>query len=622
MSPRWSEAKIEEIQRANDIVEVVSSYLPLKRGGKDFKACCPFHAEKTPSFNVSPAKQIFKCFGCGKGGSVFQFVMARENVTFPEAVRMLADRAGIVLEEERREEKNPNEPDRSRVFKTLAWAVQVFERLLAETETGRPGREYIARRGFTDETVKTYRLGLAPDAWDAMLRAAAKRGVGEQLLLAAGLVVPRSEGGGFYDRFRNRLIFPIFDSLNRPIAFGGRTLGDDPAKYLNSPETVVFNKSQNLYGLTLARDSMAESRRVIVMEGYTDCMMAHQAGIENVVATLGTSLTRSHVKLLKRYVDEVVLIYDGDAAGQTAADRAVQIFLEEEMSVRIVTLPDDLDPCDFLLAGRKDEFAALVAAAPEALEFKWRLVREQFDQAETVPGRRRAVEAMLEALAAQPAWAQNQDGLKRDLVLARMAAVCGVEEQSLRERLGELAKRARSQSRREDGVGPGGKEEKEKAEPAADYDDRRDKPERLILRVLLAAPQRIVEMAAKLPVDGMKYELHRKLYGQMVEMQEQLAEKGISLLWGRLEEEPVAELAAELVGLEEEEEKLAALLEDSLAALKRLNARDELETLRPSTAGAQSEEEDARMLRRVQEAALKHKDGKGPVPARMWPSEK
>jgi len=600
MSPRWSEAKIEEIQRANDIVEVVSSYLPLKRGGKDFKACCPFHAEKTPSFYVSPAKQIFKCYGCGKGGSVYQFVMARENVTFPEAVRMLADRAGVVLEEERREDKNPNEPDRSRVFKTVAWAMQVFERILADEERGRPGREYIARRGFTDESVKTYRLGLAPDSWDAMLKAAGKRGVSEQLLLAAGLVVPRSEGGGFYDRFRNRLIFPIFDSMNRPIAFGGRTLGDDPAKYLNSPETVVFNKSNNLYGLTLARDSMTASRRVIVMEGYTDCMMAHQAGVENVVATLGTSLTRNHVRLLKRYVDEVVLIYDGDAAGQNAADRAVQIFLEEELSVRIVTLPDDLDPCDFLLAGRKDEFAALVDAAPEALEFKWRLVRQQFADADTIPGRRRAVETMLEALAAQPAWTQNQDGLKRDLVLSRMATVMGVEERSLRERLAELSKRARSQARREDDPGPGGREEK-KVEPAADYGSLRGRTERLILQVLVAAPQRIGETAARLSAKQLKYELHRKLFAQMVEMQEQLAAKGIGLLWGRLEEEPVAELAAELVGLEEEDGKLAALLEDSLATLKRLNARDELEALRPNKAAAQSEEDDARMLRRVQE---------------------
>jgi DNA primase len=448
--------------------------------------------------------------------------------------------------------------------------------------------------------VKTYRLGLAPDSWDAILKAAGKRGVSEQLLMAAGLVVPRSEGGGFYDRFRNRLIFPIFDSLNRPIAFGGRTLGEDPAKYLNSPETVVFNKSNNLYGLTLARDGMAATRRVIVMEGYTDCMMAHQAGLENVVATLGTSLTRSHVRLLKRYVDEVVLIYDGDAAGQNAADRAVQIFLEEELSVRIVTLPDDLDPCDFLLAGRKDEFAALVDAAPEAMEFKWRLVRQQFDEAATVPGRRRAVEAMLEALAAQPAWSQNQDGLKRDLVLSRMAAVMGVEERSLRERLAELGKRARSQARREDEVGPGGREE-EKVEPAADYDKRRDVQERLILRVLLAAPQRIGETVARLPVDVMKYELNRKLYGQMVEMQEQLAAKGIGLLWGRLEEEPVAELAAELVGLEEEEEKLVEMLEEALATLKRIEDCDELEAQRPRLAAPKSAEDETAMLRRVQE---------------------
>lgn len=599
LAGRLSQATIEEVQRANDIVEVVSSYIPLKRAGKDFKACCPFHAEKTPSFFVVPAKQIFKCFGCGKGGSVFQFVMARENVTFPEAVRTLAERAGVRIEEEQTRggpQSKDEGPDRSRVLKTVAWAVQVFERMLQDETQGGPGREYLARRGFTQETIARFRLGFAPDSWDALTLAAAKRGVDVQLLLAAGLVVPRNDGTGCYDRFRNRAMFPIVDTLNRPIAFGGRTLGDDPAKYLNSPETVVFSKSRNLYGLVQAREAVQKLRQVIVVEGYTDCIMAHQVGVEHVVATLGTSLTREHVRLLKRYVDEVLLIFDGDRAGQSAADRAIQIFLEEELSVRIVTLPDNLDPCDFLAQGRKDEFLALMASAPDALEYKWALVRQQFGEADSVRGKRQAVEAILTGIAALPLWLQKGDAVKRDLVLAKMAHVLGIEEKSLRETLGRLVRQNRSSARYEEDAGPS--QPVDEPSPTRG-DDLRSRAERLVLEALLASPQRIAGTRERLSPESVQDSVHRRLYETLLALEDRLVAEGVSVLWSRIEDEPVATLAADLVaGREaardaesEEEDKTETLLADALATLKRLSVRDELPDVRQELSASRTEEE-------------------------------
>jgi len=618
---KLSEATIEEVQRANDIVEVVSSYLPLKRSGKDYKACCPFHQEKTPSFYVSPSKQIFKCFGCGKGGSVFQFVMARENITFPEAVRMLAERAGVRIEEESSRSRGITDSgiDRSRVFKVTAWAARLFERLLADDTVGRPGREYLARRGFTAETIERFHLGFVPDAWDTLVRAAASRGIDAVLLEAAGLAIPRNHGPGYYDRFRNRVIFPICDALNRPIGFGGRTLGDDPAKYLNSPDTMIFNKSFNLYGLTAARDAMTAARRAIVVEGYTDCLMAQQVGLANVVATLGTSLTTGHVRLLKRYVDEVVLIFDGDLAGQNAADRALAVFLAEELGVRIVTLPDNHDPCDILLQGRKDEFLALVDASPDAMEYKWRLVRQQFAASDTVAGRRRAVEAMLETIAAQPAWTQGGDPLRRDLVLARMAQVLGVAEQSLRERLAALSRRAAGQARQYeqmDGLPADRPTDREISS------DLRSRAERLILQVLMAWPEQIAATAARRPPERIRLATHQTLYRKLVELDRRLQDEGLPVLWSHLQDEAVARLASDLAGdvpdAGPDREKLTTMLEDALATLNRLDERDELATVRNQISAGENEEERRAALRRLRQL---RKDSHGFLPPGMTPRQ-
>lgn len=617
MSGRFSDVFLEEVQRANDIVEVISSYLPLKRAGKDFKACCPFHAEKTPSFTVSPSKQFFKCFGCGKGGSVFQFVMSRENITFPEAVEMLAERAGIALEKNSRQQTGSDggqggEIVRRDIYKVVAWAAKQYRNWLADAEIGTAGSDYLKRRGFTGETARDFQLGFAPDAWDRLARAGQRMRFSPQLLMAAGLVIPRSSGDGYYDRFRNRVMFPIFDSLNRVIAFGGRTLGDDPAKYLNSPDTPVFDKSRNLYGLTTARDGMTQSRRAIVVEGYTDCIMAHQSGLDNVVATLGTSLTHGHVQLLRRYVDEVVLVYDGDQAGINAADRAVQVFLEEELRVRIATLPGGLDPCDMLGSGDVEGFRGLIESAPDALEYKWRLVQRQFCEADTVRGQRRALEAMLETLAAQPALTEGGDGLKRDLLLAHMASVLGIEERNLRLRLKELAQRQRRRAADYGDSSPvqggavaadqhGGSPAQNSGGTADErLDELRRRAERLILSIVLAAPAQLVRHADRLDERIFGDERHRRLFVAVRELGERMAEEGQGIIWPHLQDTALVTLAAELIDDEPPLDRLDVMLEDALSTLQRLRAGQELAALKRQAAEGESEQDRRAALMKLQ----------------------
>ncbi|MGB3195104.1 MAG: DNA primase, partial [Phycisphaerae bacterium] len=312
MSGLYADDMLDEVARANDIVEVVSSYFPLKRAGKDHKALCPFHPEKTPSFTVSRSKQIFKCFGCGRGGSVFNFVMLRENVTFPEAVRILAERAGIALRQQAGRGK-PQGPGRD-VRKALEWATLFFEGNLRHPTLGEPARNYLAARGFNKQSLEVFHLGFAPAGWDNLLKAAQGENVPVRLLELTGLVVPRDDGSGCYDRFRGRLMFPITDALSRPIGFGGRSLGDETPKYLNSPETALVRKTESLSGLPQARARIEQTRRAVVVEGYTDVVMANQVGVTNVVATLGTALTGEHVRVLRRYADEVVLVFDSDEA--------------------------------------------------------------------------------------------------------------------------------------------------------------------------------------------------------------------------------------------------------------------------------------------------------------------
>lgn len=347
---RYPQTFIEDLRRQADIVRIVGDHVALKKKGANWMACCPFHKEKTPSFSVSPAKEIYYCFGCHKGGSVFDFVMEVERVSFPEAIKIVAEKTGMPLpqvEEDSRFEVRRQEIDE--VIELNQWALEWWEQQLERGDAeSRVAREYLTKRQITDETRKTFQLGYAPDNWEALSAHLKKKGATQFQIERSGLVVKKEEGGS-YDRFRGRLIVPVLDVRGRPIAFGGRTLKpDEGAKYINSPETAAYTKGRNLFGLNLTRDEIRRDGFAILVEGFLDLIVPYQFGIRNVVASLGTSLTPEQAKLLSRFARKVVVNYDGDRAGVQAAKKAIEILLAEDLEVKVLVLPDGADPDEFV----------------------------------------------------------------------------------------------------------------------------------------------------------------------------------------------------------------------------------------------------------------------------------
>lgn len=432
----------DRIREASDIVNVVSSYVTLKRAGRNFKGLCPFHTEKTPSFNVLPDKQIFKCFGCGQGGDVFKFIQAKEGLGFMEAREMLARRAGISIEIERptvRTATGPSAPTKSDIERVNRWASRWFLKQLWETSAGEAARDYVARRGMNENSAQTFMLGFAPAGFDALRNAVAAANIPVEWVVAAGLL-KRRDDGGTYDAFRNRLIFPIFDAMNRVIGFGGRALDDDPAKYLNSPQTLLFDKSRCLFGLHSAKDAFAKTRKAIVVEGYVDCLMAQQFGFQHTVATLGTALTSEHVRLLRRYVDGVVLVFDSDEAGQRAADRSLGVFVTEKLDVQLSHVPKGKDPADLLLSDGAEAFEAVLTSAVDALEFKWNQVMSRYRDGASGSDRSRAIEEYLSLVASSTDFG-TIDPIQRGLILNQVGKLLGLPIEEVHRQLRIVSRR-------------------------------------------------------------------------------------------------------------------------------------------------------------------------------------
>lgn len=421
---------ILEVKRAVDIVEIVSGYFPLKRAGSNYKALCPFHEEKTPSFNVNPERQIFVCFGCGKKGDVITFVMEQERVDYPEAIRILADKAGVRVRY--REGGAPEGPGREDLYRVNEWAAGVFRSLLKEAPEAQAAREFLARRGVKEETAELFRLGYSMAAWEDLVGRARRAGFSEALLAAAGLAVPREGRGGCYDRFRGRVMFPIAAPQGRVVAFGARALGEEQPKFLNSPETAVFSKGRGFYGLSLAREELERTRTAYVVEGYLDVIVPYQAGVRGLVATLGTALTREHLKVLRRYADKVVLVFDADAAGRKAAERGLDLLLSENMDVFVAELPAGMDPDDVVLRHGPDRLRECLERPREIFDFLMAALSARHGEG-TPSAKARIVEEMLERLGQIP------DPVKRELLLQALAARFGLEERALRARLERAA---------------------------------------------------------------------------------------------------------------------------------------------------------------------------------------
>jgi len=365
---RYSEEILDEIRNRLEIVELISEYVSLKPSGKGYKGLCPFHQEKTPSFMVDSERQIFHCFGCGEGGNIFTFIMKMEKVKFPEAVKILADKAGIALPTF----ENQNikiAPDRELIFRLNEIAADYYHKNLFSAQ-GKSAQQYLLKRNFTKEIIKKFQLGYALPGYEHLMSILLAKKIPLSDLFKAGLVVKSSKSGKTMDYFRNRIIFPIFNLQGNIIAFGGRVLDDKLPKYINSPETAVYSKAKHLYGLFQAKKSIRQKNQVIIVEGYTDVLMAHQYGFENVVASLGTALTSQQIDLVKRYADEVLVAFDSDTAGKIATLRSLNMIKKAVRKVRIISLPLDSDPADVLLKEGKNYFSNLLDKALPLIDYK------------------------------------------------------------------------------------------------------------------------------------------------------------------------------------------------------------------------------------------------------------
>ena len=432
--------KVSEVRERASILEVVSDYVSLRKSGANYQGLCPFHGEKTPSFNVNPAKGIFHCFGCGVGGNAFSFIMKIEGLSFPEAVKFLAKRVGVTIEERPPTPQEKRRLDeREELYRVNDLAADFYRRVLMKDAAGEAGRRYLERRGVDAATAEAYRLGFAPDRWDSLIRHLEQKKVPLAAAETLGLI-RHKEGGGYYDTFRNRLLFTIADIQGRPIGFGGRVLDDSLPKYINSPESPVYRKSEVLFGVNLARQAMREQGAAIVVEGYFDHLALHQAGVHHAVATCGTALTGEHLKLLQRYAGKVYTLFDSDSAGSKATCRAMELFLGGALPAFVVELPEGEDPDSFLKKEGSGAFADRVARARPIFEWFFRYTVRAAGTG-TVEGKVQVVEELA------PHLKKITNPVERDLYVREIARVLGVNERALMRKVGGAAVAAAEFSR-------------------------------------------------------------------------------------------------------------------------------------------------------------------------------
>jgi len=501
----------EQIRQAVDIVDLIGSHIPLRREGRGYKGICPWHDDTRPSLQVNPQRQSFKCWVCDIGGDIFSFVMKVEGVEFREALSMLAERAGIPLERPRG--GGPTRDEKVNLYDVMRWANEQYHECLLHAPEAAPARAYLADRHITQESVRAFRLGFAPMQWDWLLERARPTATSTQTLEEAGLVGRSASRGTLYDRFRGRVLFPIRDVQGRPVAIGGRVLRAeaDPnaAKYINSPETPLFSKHRLLYGLDRAREAIMRTRTAVVVEGYTDCIVAHQSGVDNTVAVLGTALGEQHIRLLRRFADRVILVLDGDDAGRRRANEVLELFIAEQVDLRIATLRDGLDPCDFLLQYGPDEFRRELEASVDALEHKFQVATRDVDLGSSPLAIQQALEQVLATLAKAPRLRDDTTShmrLLEEQLLHRLARRFAVPEEAVRARLSVL----RRGSRRAPA------DRSEASAPSAPIDVW----ERELLEALVQSPESLTEVAGQVAVESISFGPYRRILRKCADLVE------------------------------------------------------------------------------------------------------
>jgi len=543
-------ALTQRIKEANDIVDVVGSYINLRPAGPTFKGLCPFHDDQRPSFDVDPRRQRYKCWACGAYGDVIKFVQEFEHIEFLEARELLARRAGITLENHK---KNPQEPSRASMLDVMRWAQAQFQESLLETPQAETARKYLGERRLTGESVRKFGLGYAPDSWDWLAGRAMNDGMPADLLETVGLIAKRNEGRGYYDRFRDRVIFPIRDLRGQTVGFGGRILptspqlqrDNPPPKYYNSAETPLFSKSDQLYGIDVAREAATKAGCLAIVEGYTDVMMAHQHGVCHVVATMGTALNARHIKKIRNLVQRVVLVFDADAGGETGIGRALEVFVNQDLDLRVATLPEGLDPCDLLSAQGPAPFREALEQAVDVFEYKLQRVWAR-EASQGLEGQRRASDQMLTILAATP----QERSVKLELMINRIAHRLNLKEETLWKRLRELRERRTDAGRADTDrwergqpltpapslQGGEGRLAEERSAPAAPY-------ERELLELLLADASLVARASAEVTLDEVEHPGLRTILDGLYRLHAEGLTADLDHLHGRLNNERLLDWA-------------------------------------------------------------------------------
>lgn len=478
------EDKISEIKNTVDIVDIISDVVTLKKTGKNYIGLCPFHSEKTSSFTVSPEKKIFHCFGCQAGGNVFTFIMKNEGISFPEAVRVIAAKCGIDIPAQRLSQGEKRKiSEREKLLDVNRQAMAYFCNILSNSATGKNAKEYLKKRKINKEIIKGFALGYAQEGWDNLTSYFLKKKISPTLLENSGLIIPRKKGSGFYDRFRGRIIFPIFNISSQVIGFGGRVMDDsDPknAKYLNSPETPVYNKSSSLYGLNKAKDKLREYKTVFIVEGYFDLLALQQHNIINSVATLGTSLTAEHVRLIRGYIGKtgkVILVYDSDDAGLKAAYRSIEIFDKGYVDAKIMVLPDGYDPDSYLFKFGKKSFMDEYKRAKSIMAFLIDFSEKKHGN--SIEGKIQIISDMKKPLSA------INDSVARSLYVKELAERLGIDESAVLEKVREVYTVSSEQLHKKDILSVSKRRE---------FNKKESRIERHIIAMMLQYPQILPEL--------------------------------------------------------------------------------------------------------------------------------
>ncbi len=565
---------IERVQSRSDIVEVISRYVPLKKAGRNFKAPCPFHHEKTPSFVVSPDKQIYHCFGCGAGGNVFSFLMKQENLQFPEAIEMLAENAGIVLPREI-SRGGVSEQD-NRLYKINELASQFFQTNLNNNSQA---KEYLSSRGIGEDVINKFKIGFALDSWDALINFFKSKGVEADLVEKAGLAVSNGKGG-YYDRFRKRITFPIIDLKDRFLGFGARVMDSSLPKYINSPETPIYSKGRNLYGLNFSREAIKKEGHALIVEGYLDFLIPYQAGVHNIIATLGTALTIDQAKLLKRFAKTMVLVYDPDEAGESASLRGLDIFVSEDMNVYIAELPRGLDPDSYIRKNGADDFFKLIKSSKNMFDYKFDNLIKRFDPA-TTNGKTGIVNEML------PTISKVSNAVTRSEMVKKLAKSLSVDEDAVK---AELKKSK-----------PDFIERKQIDKPV---EIRRDAKaaEITILAILLEGGSYVDTVKNDLAPEEIRNSSVRDIINNILQLRKENREISASRLINHFGSgSQSADLISEAVSMIDSLDDKDRALNDCIARIKKDNMKERLISLRETIRVAHSQNNDKRVKELVAE---------------------